>query len=169
MIYYKSFDPSLCGWGGFQYEIGKEFTVEDLENPEDTWMWAHFSPSMECCIQNSHNLNIGDGIPRVCEVTPIGRMYKFGEWIGSHKRVYYTTHKIKIGQELSKEEIVLLLRAENAYPQFLLDMHPSYDELRHMKSKFRGYSGALSIIKLPYLTAEQKRSLVSKAYQYLVQ
>lgn len=168
MIYYKAFDPNLCGWGGFQYEIGKEFTVEDPKNPEDTWRWTSFSHSMECCIQNSHNLNIRDAIPRVCEVTPIGRTHRFVEWIGSHYRSYYTAHRIKIGQELSREEIVLLLRAENSYPQFLLDMHPTYDELRHMKSKFRGYSGALSIVKLPYLTAEQKRSLIAKQYHSMV-
>ncbi len=166
-IYYKAFSPNLCGWGGYQYEIGKECTVDNGKNPDDCWAWAHYSPFVEVCVHHAGNLLDGfpmDALPRICEVVPIGETHKFRERYGDRMRCYYTAHSIRIGRELSHDEIIRHLWDEKAEPMYFLKMYAPFEDLEKMKTKFRGEAGARAIIGLSYLTYNQKKALLAKCH-----
>ena len=65
--YYKSFDGNLCGYGGFQYEVGK--TYKKPITDRDVYEWFHYAGTITSTLANGIYTKKAT---RICEVKPIG-------------------------------------------------------------------------------------------------
>lgn len=84
--YFKGLDANLQGHDGFQYEIGKTYSVAT----HDPWRWLHYTSHIETAIQYGR---------RIVEVKPVtGSCYYGADDI--------CAQSIYIVRELDKEEIL---------------------------------------------------------------
>ena len=64
--YYKGLDALGRGHGGYQYEIGKTYSVDTV----DTWRWLYFTTRIETALQYG---------PMIVEVEPVSPVFtEFG-------------------------------------------------------------------------------------------
>ncbi len=147
--YYKAFDSEFMGYGGYQFEIGKTYQTDNIDN----WEWFHYAEHISSTLINfSNSKNI-----RVCIVTPLGEICKFkARNDGYEKGYYFTTNKIKILKELSYEQILSLLEEEKCSFEMIVQyMKPSADYLIKNKAKIKK-SCIAHIIKRDDLSLDEK-------------
>ena len=159
--YYKSFDGNLCGYGGFQFEVGK--TYEKPITDRDVWEWFHYAGTVTSTLANNHV----DKNTRVCEVIPIGETRYFkNAFSPTKKEGYFTTNRISIVRELSREEIFDLLEKERSKYFYFKEMVPEYKYLLRRKKEIKGFSRVYEIIQRPDLSFEDKKSLIPKTWMH---
>ena len=153
-MYYKAFDKDLRGYNGFQFEVGKTYVHEN----DDSWHWFHYS----------HFLRVGlyyytHPDSRFCIVEPQGMRQRFCSNVGIRGN-YWTTQKIRIVRELSREEVYEILFKEHT-PFWLMNiLKPPFEVLQQYGKRIRGKDVA-EIIETRYdFTLEQKKALIPKKY-----
>ena len=152
-MYYKGFDSDLCGYDKFQFRVGRIY-INDIN---DNWSWFHYTDLASATI-----IYFDKGM-RICEVEPLGEVKRFRDPLDGVGKGYFTTSKIHIVRELSREEIFETLIAEKC-PFFLITkLDPPYEVLMNYKSEIRGEK-CRSILHLGYLSDEQKRILLPKSW-----
>jgi len=163
MIYYKSFNDLLQGRNNYQFEINKIYQIDH----SDTWEWFHFAEYISSTlIHNGKNNEY-----RICVVEPLGKINKFpARYDGYNKGNYFTTNRIKICRELSKEEIFEILIEEKCSFHMLLEYTiPSFEYLFNNKKKIRGDHYCRIIANRKDFTNEEKYKLLPKSqYKRLV-
>lgn len=157
--YYKAVDENFCGRNNFQYEVGKEYTVEDVDvdgnpNPSAEEEWCNFSPYVSLCIRHFPH-------PRVCEIEVLSPdemsedcsyNLRLKKWLP-----FYTAHQVKILMELGVEEICGRLEEENAGVNLFLKVDVPFEYLVRRRKEIRGESLAGMVLGKEYLTDEQKK------------
>lgn len=154
MKFYKAFKNDLTGKCNFQYKIGG---IASLDH-DDTWTWLHFSPDIGSIIHYHFDSINGN---RICEVEPLGQIEKFGRKRG---HIEYTTNKLRIVRELSKDEIFNKMIEERYKFNRWCRYNPPYNILEQYKSSIRGYYICYKIMERIDLTHEEKISLLPKKY-----
>lgn len=134
-VYYKSFDENLCGFGGFQYEVGKEYHA----GTDDDFRWLHYASKIGTAAYYN------DCGMRICVVKPLGRKSRFSGTTGC----YYTTDCLRIERELSREEILEQMKAEKCRFHTMQKLQPSAEFVRGC---------------LPYLKAVDRRGITASDY-----
>lgn len=158
-VFYKSFNRNLEGYNNYQFEVGEVYEL----NSEDDWTWFHYAEYVSATlIYYCKDKNF-----RVCEVEPLGNVKFFKSKIPNE--CYYTTNKIKIGRELSKEEIFSIAVEEGCKFSTILNVfNPSKEYLLLNKSKIRGEL-CRNIILRDDLSLEDKKELLPMTQQKLLQ
>lgn len=153
VLYYKSFDENLCGYGGYQFEIGRTYETET----KDTWNWYHFAAyASATLIYYKENL-------RICEVEPLGKKKFFHDHVDGFCKGYYTTNEIRIVRELSRDDLFDVLIAEKCPLHLMLPLKPPYEILLQFKKQLRG-TRCYDILRMDYLTPVQKQNLLPKVW-----
>lgn len=159
--YYKSFDGNLCGYGGFQFEVGKTYKKPIIDR--DVCEWFHYAGTVTSTLANNHV----DKNTRVCEVKPIGETKYFRNVFAPTKKAgYFTTNRISIIRELSRDEIFNLLEKEKSKYFYFKELMPEYKYLLKRKKEIRGFSRVFEIIQRSDLSFEEKRSLIPQRWMY---
>lgn len=159
--YYKSFDGNLCGYGGFQFEVGKTYKkpIKDRAVCE----WFHYAGTVTSTLANNYvNKNT-----RVCEVKPIGETKYFRNVFSTTTKAgYFTTNQISIIRELSRDEIFDLLEKEKSKYFYFNELMPEYKYLLRRKKEINGFSRVYEIIQRSDLNFEEKKSLIPKRWMH---
>ena len=162
-IFYKSMNENLQGRNGFQYKVGETFEPNE-ENKDDCWNWLYFSDYLSSTIIHS-----GSNI-RICEVNPLGEVYREKARLNGYNKGYnYSTNKLYIKRELSKEEIFDICEKEGCPGYMLLRLNPPFEILNRIKRMKKG--GNLFkeyVIRNADLTTEQKKELLPKIWHSFV-
>jgi len=158
-VFYKSFNKNLQGHNNFQFNVGEVYEI----NSDDDWMWFHYAKLISATLI----YYCEDKSFRVCEVEPLGNVKFFKSKFPNE--CYYTTNKIKIGRELTKEEIFTIAVEERCKFSTILNVfNPSKEFLLLNKKKIRGEL-CRNIILRTDLSLEDKKKLLPKAQQRFLQ
>lgn len=161
-IYYKSFDGNLCGYGGFQYEVGK--TYKRPLTDRNAFEWFHYAGTVTSTLANG---NYTGKNTRICEVKPIGETEYFRNVFAPTKKAgYFTTNQIAIIRELSRDEIFDLLEKEKSKYFYFKELMPEYKHLLKRKKEIRGFSRVYEIIQRSDLSFEEKKQLIPQKWMY---
>lgn len=147
--YYKSFDGNLCGYGGFQYEVGKTY----ITNTDDTFRWFHFCPKAKLAIRYSNSKDT-----RVCEIKRVGdKISKYDD--------QRTSNGIEIIREIREQELYEKLEEEKCpLLTILMKLRPSFEYLMKRKNEIHGMQMKAEIINRADLTTSQKKELLNKRW-----
>ncbi len=162
-FFYKAVDKDLCGWGGFQYEVGKmHVPPEDVR--EDPWHWLHYSDRISTITR------YGGDCPRILEVMPRGNIT--GWYVpsglvalppGCSAGRYYNTDRLEILRELPRNEILEVLDKENCPPWHALMFDPPFAMLSKWRNMRKGIQEFRShVLGRSDLTVEEKMFLLPK-------
>ena len=154
MIFYKAFDPNLCDEYGFQYNVGEETVLKNINKPKHVAAWAMIYPNIAHCIHDSAGKVMKCANPaltaRICEVQPTGRTHlTSGSYLGKGS-YYYLTKKLEVIRELSSEEIIKLLWDADAYFTEFIAMHAPFEDLYKLKDSFQTLDNARTLFHLQY-------------------
>ena len=154
MEYYKAFDKDLRGFNGFQFEVGKTYTHEN----DDSWRWFHYSHVLRVTFWYYSNPD-----SRFCVVESQGRRQRFCSNVGIRGN-YWTTQKIRIVRELSRDEVYEILFKEHT-PFWLMNMlKPPFEVLQQYGKRIRGNDVNEIIQTRDDFTLKQKKALIPKKY-----
>ena len=148
-MYFKGFDANLCGYNNYPFEVSAVYETEDW----DTWSWFHYTKYV------SATLNYFESDMRVCEVEPLGKTKFFRDALDGYRKGYYTTNRLHIVRELSREEIFDRLMQEKCPVYLLLKLNPPYEVLLQIKSHIRG-SYCHKVLHRKDLSDDEKRQLL---------
>ncbi len=155
-MYYKAFDKDLRGYNGFQFEVGKTYTHER----RDSWRWFHYSHYLRVTLWYYANPD-----SRFCIVEPQGMRQIFHSYVvvrGS----YWTTPKIRIVRELSREEVYEILFKEHT-PFWLMNiLKPPFEVLQQYGKRIRGNDVDEIIQTRDDFTLEQIKALIPKKHHH---
>lgn len=152
-MYYKGFDSNLCGYGGYQFAVGHTYAMYI----DDTWSWYHYTRYA------SATINYFEEEMRICEVEPLGDIKRFHDALDGYGKGYFTTNKLRVLRELSREEIFETLLAEKCSLFLILKLNPPFEVLMEYKTAIRG-NYCRSVLQLGYLTDDEKRALLPKVW-----
>jgi hypothetical protein len=153
LMYYKGFDANLCGYHDYPFEVGRTYSTDI----DDTWSWYHYTRYI------SATINYFEGDMRICEVEPLGETRRFRDALDGFGKGYFTTNKLRIVRELSRDEVFDILLAEKC-PLFLIKkLNPPFEVLMQYKNQIRG-DRCHWILSMAHLTDEQKRDLLPKVW-----
>lgn len=152
-MYYKGFNGNLCGFDDYRFEIGRTYTTDI----DDNWSWFHYTKYA------SATINYFQEDMRICEVEPLGEIKTFRDALDGYGKGYFTTNKLRIIRELSRDEIFETLLLERCSLFLIQKLNPPFDVLMYYKSEIRG-NKCHSILQADHLTDEEKRTLLPKAW-----
>lgn len=142
----------MKGRNEFQFEVGGTYSTDTT----DTWLWFHYAAYV------SATLNYFGSDVRICVVEPLGDTHFFSTAMDGYNKGYYTTNKLTVVRELTRDEIFQLLDAERCPFYMVLKLNPPYSYLFQHKNKIRG-ERCHSIIRRSDLTYEERKSLLPKS------
>lgn len=157
-MYFKGFDEKLCGHGNFQFEVGKEYDTQT----ENTWNWFHYTAYIAA------TLIYFEASIRVCEVEPRGDISCFKDPLDGYGKGYFTTNRIYIKRELSREEMFDILIEEQCPFSLLLNLEPPLKILMQYKSSIKGSANCLEIIQRDDLTVAERKELLPKKWHKML-
>lgn len=148
-MYFKGFDADLCGRNDYQFEVGSTYETDDW----DTWSWFHYTKYV------SATIIYFDSRMRVCEVEPLGDTKYFRDALDGYRKGYFTTNKLRIVRELSRDEIFDRLMQEKCSMFLMLKLEPPFEVLLDNKPRIRG-NYCHSVLHREDLTNHEKRQLL---------
>jgi len=151
--FYKGFNGDMKGRNDYQFEVGGTYSTDTNDN----WVWFHYAAYA------SATLNYFQADIRICIVEPLGDTRFFSSAMDGYNKGYYTTNKLAIIRELTREEIFQLLDAEKCPFYMVLRLNPPYSYLVQHKSQIRG-ERCHSIIRRSDLTYDERKSLLPKSW-----
>lgn len=150
-MYFKACTKDLTGYGGFQFEIGKTYSTDDL----DDWRWFHYTKYLAQTLRYYHEPDT-----RFLEVTPLGNRQHFV----TGDTNYWTTNLLQIVRELTREEVYERLLAEKCSFYDLCHLHPPYEVLKKALPRRLSFTVKQMIAAQPNLTLEQKKDLLPASW-----
>ena len=155
MVYYKAFDKGLRGYNGFQFEVGKTYTHED----DDSWRWFHYSHVLRVTFWYYAHPD-----SRFCIVESQGMRQRFHSNVGVYGN-YWTTPKIRIVRELSRDEVYEILFKEHTPFWIMNILKPPFEVLLQYGKRIRGDCVFDEIVRQrDDFTLKQKKALIPKKY-----
>ena len=155
-MYFKACTKDLTGYGGFQFEVGRIYETDDT----DDWHWFHYTKSLKHTLRYYHESDT-----RFLEVRPLGNRQHFVT--GDNK--YWTTIRLQIIRELSRDEAYAILLDEGCPFYDLIQLDPPYELLKKVLPKRLSDGMKQRIARRPDLTVEQKKELLPVSWhKYLL-
>lgn len=152
-MYYKGFDANLRGYGNYSFEVGKTYSTDN----DDPWLWYHYARYASATI-----IHVKKDI-RICEIEPLGETRKYSSQLDGFGKGYYTTNKIRIIRELSRDEVFQTLLTEECPFSLIKKLNPPFEVLIQYKKQIRG-TRCNCILAMNHLTNEQKMKLLPKVW-----
>lgn len=150
-MYFKACKKDLTGYGGFQFKPDRVYETDD---PDD-WRWFHYTKSLKQTLRYYHEPDT-----RFLEVKPLGHRRHFVTGDSN----YWTTDRLEIVREISREEVFTLLLEENCSFYDLCQLDPPYDIMKKVLPK-RLSDGTKQWISMRNdLTVEQKKDLLPASW-----
>lgn len=150
-MFIKAFNADLTGYGGFQFEVGQTYETDT----DDNWRWFHYTASAAQALRQYNSPDT-----RFCEVESMAPSKRFR----AHNTDYYTTAKLRIVREISRDDVLQMLMAERCPFYLLTRLDPPYDMLASCVPARKSFTACADILNKSYLTIEQRKSLLPKKY-----
>jgi len=150
-MFIKAFNADLTGYGGFQFEVGQTYETDT----DDNWRWFHYTASAAQALRQYNSPDT-----RFCEVESMAPSKRFR----AHNTDYYTTAKLRIVREISRDDVLQMLMAERCPFYLLTRLDPPYDVLASCVPARKSFTACADILNKSYLTIEQRKSLLPKKY-----
>lgn len=150
-MFIKAFNADLTGHGGFQFEVGQTYETDT----DDNWRWFHYTASAAQALRQYNSPDT-----RFCEVEPMAPSKRFR----AHNTDYYTTAKLRIVREISRDDVLQMLMAERCPFYLLTRLDTPYDVLASCAPARKSFTACADILNKSYLTIEQRKSLLPKKY-----
>ena len=150
-MFIKAFNADLTGYGGFQFEVGQTYETDT----DDNWRWFHYTASAAQALRQYNSPDT-----RFCEVESMAPSKRFR----AHYTDYYTTAKLRIVQEINRDDMLQMLMAEQCPFYLLTRLDPPFDVLAACVRTRKSFSACADILNKSYLTIEQRKSLLPKKY-----
>lgn len=150
-MFIKAFTADLTGYGGYQFEIGKTYETDT----DDDWRWFHYTASAAQALRQYNSPDT-----RFCEVESMAPSKRFR----AHYTDYYTTAKLRIVREISRDDVLQMLMAERCPFYLLTRLDPPYDVLASCVPARKSFTACADILNKSYLTIKQQKSLLPKKY-----
>jgi len=151
-MFIKAFNADLTGYGGYQYEIGKAYATDR----DDDWRRFHYSASATQALRQYSSPDA-----RFCEVEPMASSKRFR----ALDTDYYTTAKLRIVREISRDDVLQMLVAEGGPFCLLTRLDPPFDVLAACVPVRKSFSACADILHKSYLSIDRRRALLPKKYR----